>query len=701
MILKSIHLKNFRKFKDSYIEFPDGVTGVVGLNGVGKSTLFEAVAWTLYGPVAARTATDQIKREGAAPSDPCLVELDFIFNDDTYHVVREMSGKNLSASGSATVNGKLAANGAEVLSKFIQKRLGMDWKSFYTSIFAKQKELNTLSSMNPSERRQLILRMLGINVIDDIISEIRSDIKEKKTVIGKLSDDLVDETGQDKITRCTQEIRNQQRKQKELMEQLQEQKKHLHTILEQRTKMKKDCETKKLSYETLYKTVEQLEGKKSRFEKKQRLEKDISLLEKTLQERQQFLEKHNKKLTLFKDLEQELHAFELQQEKNSTLLQSTVKKQQQNETIFERLKADIKEITTKKHHIETMGPQAKCPTCERVLGQQHQKLLNAYTEDLAKKDQDATRLTEEGKKLRLDYEKLTKERHALQKKDTYLRHQVVEREKLQSVLRHSSAEIQREKQQLENKKQELKTIGSIEFDEKQYQHIRTQVSEAYKIYQESLSRLDAINENYQHITVELKKQEGKKDLITQQIKTVEKTIEEQQRLFNKLQSERKEVQNLSMLSEVMDSYRTYLISQIRPALSSHASELFDELTEGKYSQIELDEDYNLLVYDRGIPYTIERFSGGEEDLANLCIRLAISEIITERAGSVFQFIVLDEIFGSQDQIRKQNIIKALNTYSSKFKQIFLITHVEDIKHFTENTVAIQEDDNGISSVTME
>jgi exonuclease SbcC len=116
MILKSIRLKNFRKFKDCYLEFPDGVTGVVGLNGVGKSTLFEAVAWTLYGSVAARTSTDQIKREGAAPSDPCRVELEFIFDDDAYHVVREMSGKNLSSSGSATVNGKLAVNGAEVLS---------------------------------------------------------------------------------------------------------------------------------------------------------------------------------------------------------------------------------------------------------------------------------------------------------------------------------------------------------------------------------------------------------------------------------------------------------------------------------------------------------------------------------------------------------------------------------------------------------
>ena len=701
MILKSIRLRNFRKFKESYIEFPDGVTGVVGLNGVGKSTVFEAVAWTLYGPVAARTSTDQIKREGAAPSDPCRVELEFMFDDDTYHVMREMSGKNLSASGSATVNGKLAANGAEVLSKYIQKKLGMDWKSFYTSIFAKQKELNTLSSMNPSERRQLILRMLGINAVDDIISDIRSDTKEKKNLVEKLGNELVDEHDQDKITVYKQEIKNQQKKQKELAQRIEEQKKQHQKIEEELTKTKKDCEIQKLLYEKLCMIKEQLEEKKGRFEKKQRLETDIKTLEKTTNERQEILEKQKEKLMVFLDLEKNIQTFEQQQEKNNHVIQNVVKKQEQNTTLLHRLRDDIKELTTKKQHIEKMGPQAKCPTCERILGEQQKKLLTVYTEELTKKNHDEQKLTEDGKKLDTEYDRLSREKQALQKKSMYLRSQVVEREKLQITLRHATEEILREKRELENKKKEHKAIGAVEFDEKQYRLIRIRVSETYRVYQEALSKLDDIKEKHQEITVEQKEQEGKKNLIGQQIKTFEKNIEEQQRLVKKLESERNDAQRLSMLSEVMDSYRTYLISQIRPNLSSHASELFNELTDGKYSQIELDEDYNLLVYDRGVPYTIERFSGGEEDLANLCIRLAISEIITERAGSIFQFIILDEIFGSQDQVRKQNIIKALNSFSSKFRQIFLITHVEDIQHFTEHTITVSEDESGISTIKIE
>jgi exonuclease SbcC len=118
-------------------------------------------------------------------------------------------------------------------------------------------------------------------------------------------------------------------------------------------------------------------------------------------------------------------------------------------------------------------------------------------------------------------------------------------------------------------------------------------------------------------------------------------------------------------------------------------------------EVELDEDYDLLVYDKGESYSIERFSGGEEDLANLCLRLAISEVITERAGGVFNFIILDEIFGSQDMIRRHNIMKALSGLATKFRQIFLITHVEDVKDDMENILSILENEDGTSSVKLE
>ena len=195
MIIKNLTLKNYRKFNNSTIEFPDGVTGVVGLNGVGKSTIFEAIAWVLYGSVAARTAADQIKRQGTNNFDHCRVELDFTFENENYRIFREMTGKNHTLSATAALNSKIAATGAETVNKYVQQKLGMDFKSFFTSIFAKQKELNVLSALNASERRPLILRMLGINALDEIIKEIRRDKKNKEEIVTQLGLDLVDENG--------------------------------------------------------------------------------------------------------------------------------------------------------------------------------------------------------------------------------------------------------------------------------------------------------------------------------------------------------------------------------------------------------------------------------------------------------------------------------------------------------------------------
>jgi exonuclease SbcC len=156
-----------------------------------------------------------------------------------------------------------------------------------------------------------------------------------------------------------------------------------------------------------------------------------------------------------------------------------------------------------------------------------------------------------------------------------------------------------------------------------------------------------------------------------------------------------------MLSDVMSDFRTHLISRIRPTIALYSSDFFERLTDGKYRELELDENYNLLVYDNGTAFGIERFSGGEEDLVNLCLRLAISEVITERAGGAFNFIILDEIFGSQDTFRRQNIMKALNSLSSKFRQIFLITHVDDVKNYMENIIYVTENENGISTIKLE
>jgi len=701
MILKNLTLINFRKFKNTTIEFPDGVTGVTGLNGTGKSTIFEAISWVLYGPVAARTSTDEIKRQNAETKEPCRVELEFIFENENYRVIREITGKSLTASATATINGKIAATSAETVSKYIQKKLGMDFKSFFTSIFAKQKELNTLSSMNASERRPLILKMLGIDSLDKVIKEIKTDKKQKDNLLEKLQTELIDENGEQKIEIYKNETKTLEKEKKQNEKIIKEKNEKIKTLDKKIKEIQKQCENTKKEYEKLQENKEKLIEEKTKSEKKEKILEEIVRLKNKIKQRNDKIQTKKQKLEIFLKIDQELKKLDKRQKILDETLKKYLKEIEQKNTLITRIQQDIKEINTKKDKIIKIGPKAECPTCERILADQYKNLLTKFSDEISKNDIQIEKHNKKIKILKIEQEKHEREKNALDKKHNYLQKQLKEKERIETTIKNLKEEINHEKDELKEKEKIFNDLKEIKFSEEKYKKIINQVDKTYQKYQKILKQRDEKKDDYNSLKIELEKIESNKKLISQKIKTLDEKIEDYKKAKNKINQEKAITQQLGMLSEVMINFRTYLISRIRPTLSDYSSDFFERLTDGKYHRLELDDNYNLLIYDNGQAYGVERFSGGEEDLANLCLRLAISEIITEKAGGVFNFIILDEIFGSQDYIRRQNIMKALNLLSSKFRQIFLITHVDDVKNDMENIINVTEDEYGYSKVKVE
>jgi DNA repair protein SbcC/Rad50 len=144
-----------------------------------------------------------------------------------------------------------------------------------------------------------------------------------------------------------------------------------------------------------------------------------------------------------------------------------------------------------------------------------------------------------------------------------------------------------------------------------------------------------------------------------------------------------------------------LTARARPMLEVEASDLVRELTDGRYERMEFDDNYRVKLFDRfDDSYAIERFSGGESDVASLSARVALSRIVASRGGNTLGFLVLDEVFGSLDAGRRNNVLLALERLKRSFGQIFIISHVAEVQEsaLVDEVWMLEEDEEGKSTV---
>jgi exonuclease SbcC len=191
------------------------------------------------------------------------------------------------------------------------------------------------------------------------------------------------------------------------------------------------------------------------------------------------------------------------------------------------------------------------------------------------------------------------------------------------------------------------------------------------------------------------------EMIGKEIDQIDGEIKSATELAQNIRGREEEQRYLERLDLLFSDFRISLIGRIRPTLSRYAKTLFLDLCDNRYEDFELDEDYEIFIQDQGEKFPLSRFSGGETDLANLCLRIAISLLISESSQVEFSFIILDEIFGSQDLLRKESILTALARLKKRFRQMFLITHIDDIKDSVENLVYVTENEDGSSDLLLQ
>ena len=162
---------------------------------------------------------------------------------------------------------------------------------------------------------------------------------------------------------------------------------------------------------------------------------------------------------------------------------------------------------------------------------------------------------------------------------------------------------------------------------------------------------------------------------------------------------RRRLEVVDTTRNIINRFMDQVLIRVKNDIARTAGEILEEVS-GKYSLLKIDDDFNIQVEDGGEWYPISRYSGGEIDMIAVSVRVAISEYLMRFGpdGESYSFLILDEVFGSQDLEHREKMIQMLRSLEERFPQVIAISHISDVQGQFDNTLLVVEDEMGNSRV---
>jgi exonuclease SbcC len=693
MKLRSLRLQFFRQHVDGTVQFPDGLVGIIGANGSGKTTIVEAVGFALFGSRALRGRVEDVRTRTAPAKggrnrreNEMRVELLIERDGIVFRIERSLNDAALYVGGEALP----VAQGNREVSARISSLLGMSYDEFVATYCTEQKGLEFLSgTKGATEREKFIIRILGYDRLEDLQELLRADRKEKRAVLQGYEASVGSRT--------------------ELEERLAQEGAIYHSVRAKHDEALQALTKAEADFTALRSRMQRLEDLRGRFIKERdavqtaqvRLEERAKRLQ-TLQEAvlvaRDELARALKPLAGTRTLEEAVRDVRRDATFAKERIENLSREVQAHELAWreelsslkaqrEALERQAEQMARKVGKVDSLSAGGECPTCSQPLGE----TFEAVHAHLVSERDEISRRVEELRGIEA----------------TKMAAPPVVEEKRELV-----REAQRDAERVRTKLEELlkcqQLEQKIEENRRNQQGIEVEIRSA----QENLGRAQQRMRECNFVEEEYVKEKGAHDAaqrlvevarlqrvrlegeVNTQTALVARSKEDLERFDDRqsdLEKIRREVRVFDECDRIVSDFRKYVNASIRPRMAELASEYLTDLTDGRYSAVELGEDFTPTVIEDGEAKRV--ISGGEEDILNLCMRIALSHMLAERAGQSFSLLLLDEVFGSLDEGRRSNVLALLEKLRRRFEQIIIITHLDDIKDGVQHLIQVEYDES--------
>ena len=582
----------------------------------------------------------------------------------------------------------------KIAQETINKIFGIDYTTFISVSYFGQDSVNVFLNGTPKEREEVIISFFSMekwNGYKKIAKDILFDkCQMRSTLSSKLSfyEDLIKGIDPEDISvrkTAAEEMKNKIRNKLQILN-------SLYGLARQYDKINmelKENEFRLESAESVYKqTIKNINY-------------DIEELSKTLIDSATL----STKVAYKKKLEESFSIANRQMEELIDKKEPITKKIHYYETSKRSCLKNAREW----EEIITLKEDRRCPTCNQLLSDKY----ISFIEDKINKNKGHAK----------DWEiRIEKDKDILTSIDIKIEKLATRKQSIQAKINEIHTiegrlyDIKNKKEQIQNKKNLLaKEKASFSNKLKIYNKlIKKQKNELNNIkekFGDKLMSADKIKEltdiqNQQLVEYENKCTEFKK--ILSQYRSYKRNmngIEEQQKILEK------EIKLYGYLVESYTNIKLYMIDVINQSLQNQINVLLTKMNIN--AKVLLDIEYDkksgdgkISKYGVKINTTSNKerewrsFSGGEKKRISLAVYFAFQKIAEKFSKQNVNLLLFDEVFGGLDVAGRDMMMELINEYS-KYKNIYVITHLEDIMSMFENKIIIVREKNEKSRIVYE
>lgn len=206
MRLKKLIMQAFGPFKDKVVidfekdKIDKGLLLITGDTGAGKTTIFDAICYALYGNTSGDTRDANSLRSDWASNDmDTYVDLEFYYKNKLYEIKRspEYTRKKKNgigetkqvATSEANINGKIITKLTDV-NKEIESLIGLDYKQFRQVAMLSQGEFSKFLLAPSLEKTTIFRKIFNTEFYDLLQNKLKSNMLSKKDEIEKIKDKI-------------------------------------------------------------------------------------------------------------------------------------------------------------------------------------------------------------------------------------------------------------------------------------------------------------------------------------------------------------------------------------------------------------------------------------------------------------------------------------------------------------------------------